>query len=80
MRLSASISPPSRLFTCRRNEFLAGLKPAVGAVPAVAMYLRVQTIVNVRQSEVPLRTHPLFARGFFAVDGVGVVDDGNFFI
>jgi len=47
MRLSASISPPLHLFTVGETNFLLGLKPAVWAVPAVAMYLRLQTIVNV---------------------------------
>ena len=61
MRLSASISPPLRLFTCRRNQFLAGIEAccrgsACGCnVPAVANN-------SERQSEVPQRTHPPFAR------------------
>jgi len=71
MRLSASISPPLRLFTSRRNQILLGLKPAVGAVPAVAMYLRLQTIVNVSQKSHSEQS-TFCSLGFFAV-----VDDDD---
>jgi len=61
MRLSASISPPLSLFTCRRNQFLAGIEACCRGsacscnVPAVANN-------SERQSEVPQQTHPPFAR------------------
>jgi len=59
MRLSAShhhvCSPVGE------TNFLLGLKPAVGAVPVVAMYLRLQTIVNVTQKSHSEHIHLLLA-------------------
>jgi len=48
--LPASISPPLLLSTCQRNEIPTGIETCCqGSVPAVAMYLQLQTIVNVSQ-------------------------------
>ena len=66
MRISASISPPLRLFTCRRNEILAGIETCCRvSVPAVPMYLRLQTIVNVSQKSHSEHIYRPFARWGF---------------
>jgi len=56
MRLSASISS-LRLFTCQRNEILAGIEACCqGSVPVIAMHLRLQCTWVANNSE--QRTHP----------------------